>query len=217
MDSSEDVRPPHSGNAVTLRVSGEVDLMTSRNLRQRLHDAAAGSAELVVDLSAVTFMDCAGMRPLLEARRSLGPRLGLRGIPESLARIIRVCDLGSSFTILDAAGTPADDSLPDASAEGDEMGNRREARANDLREAIAHAPVVEQAKGLVMGTHNCSAESAWQLMLDVCRVHRVRVDDLAALLVDDASGTFGEVVDPALLDALRAVLPPAQDVRAPAR
>jgi anti-sigma B factor antagonist len=89
----------------TLHLSGEVDLLIAPVLRRRLHAAAAawGAGEVVVDLSAVTFMDCAGMGPLLEARTYLDGRLRLRGLPESLVRILQVCDLRSTFTILDAA------------------------------------------------------------------------------------------------------------------
>jgi hypothetical protein len=80
---------------------------------------------------------------------------------------------------------------------------------------VANAAVVEQAKGLLMGTLECDADDAWQLLLSICRAYRVRVGDLAAVLVGDADGTFDGIADPPLMAALRAVLPPAHVARAP--
>ncbi|MFE9610240.1 STAS domain-containing protein [Streptomyces sp. NPDC006012] len=59
----------HGGWAV-LRVSGELDLVTSPVLRQRVHDAVAeGQRQLVVDLSDVFFCDSSGVGVLIGSRR----------------------------------------------------------------------------------------------------------------------------------------------------
>lgn len=53
-----------------LRVSGELDLVTSPVLRQRVHDVVAqGHHDLVVDLSDVFFCDSSGVGVLIAARR----------------------------------------------------------------------------------------------------------------------------------------------------
>ncbi|GGW66601.1 anti-sigma factor antagonist [Streptomyces lucensis JCM 4490] len=53
-----------------LQVSGELDLLTSPMLRQRVHDAVAeGHHSLVVDLSDVFFCDSSGVGVLVAARR----------------------------------------------------------------------------------------------------------------------------------------------------
>ncbi|MEU6666461.1 STAS domain-containing protein [Streptomyces sp. NPDC046727] len=58
------------GEWAVLRVSGELDLMTSPVLRQRVHDVvAAGHHRLVVDLSDVFFCDSSGVGVLIAARR----------------------------------------------------------------------------------------------------------------------------------------------------
>ncbi|GAA2224939.1 STAS domain-containing protein [Streptomyces nogalater] len=58
------------GQWAVLRVSGELDLMTSPVLRQRVHDAVAeGHHSLVVDLSDVFFCDSSGVGVLVAARR----------------------------------------------------------------------------------------------------------------------------------------------------
>ncbi|MEU3523737.1 STAS domain-containing protein [Streptomyces sp. NPDC038707] len=58
------------GRWAVLRVSGELDLMTSPVLRQCVHDAVAeGHHSLVVDLSDVFFCDSSGVGVLIAARR----------------------------------------------------------------------------------------------------------------------------------------------------
>ncbi|MFI6354344.1 STAS domain-containing protein [Streptomyces sp. NPDC050743] len=58
------------GEWAVLRVSGELDLMTSPVLRQRVHDVVAeGHHSLVVDLSDVFFCDSSGVGVLVAARR----------------------------------------------------------------------------------------------------------------------------------------------------
>ncbi|MFD3313328.1 STAS domain-containing protein [Streptomyces sp. NPDC058656] len=55
-----------------LRVSGEMDLVTSPVLRQRVHDAVAeGRHSLVLDLSGVLFCDSSGVGVLIATRRLL--------------------------------------------------------------------------------------------------------------------------------------------------
>ncbi|MFJ9906754.1 STAS domain-containing protein [Streptomyces sp. NPDC101152] len=58
------------GEWTVLRVSGELDLVTSPVLRQRVHDAVAdGRHSLVLDLSEVFFCDSSGVGVLIAARR----------------------------------------------------------------------------------------------------------------------------------------------------
>lgn len=60
------------GEWAVLRVSGELDLVTSPVLRQRVHDAVAdGRHSLVLDLSEVWFCDSSGVGVLIAARRLL--------------------------------------------------------------------------------------------------------------------------------------------------
>ena len=58
------------GGWTVLRVSGEMDLVTSPVLRQRVHDAVAdGRRSLVLDLSDVLFCDSSGVGVLIATRR----------------------------------------------------------------------------------------------------------------------------------------------------
>ncbi|MGW0822192.1 STAS domain-containing protein [Streptomyces sp. NPDC002845] len=58
------------GQWAVLRVYGEMDLVTSPVLRQRVHEAVAdGRRCLVLDLSAVVFCDSSGVGVLIATRR----------------------------------------------------------------------------------------------------------------------------------------------------
>ncbi|MFJ5264362.1 STAS domain-containing protein [Streptomyces sp. NPDC088387] len=60
------------GEWAVLQVSGELDLVTSPVLRQRVHDAVAeGRHCVVVDLSDVVFCDSSGVGVLIATRRLL--------------------------------------------------------------------------------------------------------------------------------------------------
>ncbi|NGO14300.1 STAS domain-containing protein [Streptomyces sp. HC44] len=58
------------GGWAVLQVSGEMDLVTSPVLRQRVHDAVAeGRRSVVLDLSDVLFCDSSGVGVLIATRR----------------------------------------------------------------------------------------------------------------------------------------------------
>lgn len=58
------------GEWAVLQVSGELDLVTSPVLRQRVHDVVAeGRHSLVLDLSEVLFCDSSGVGVLIGSRR----------------------------------------------------------------------------------------------------------------------------------------------------
>ncbi|MGY0024766.1 STAS domain-containing protein [Streptomyces sp. cg35] len=58
------------GDWAVVRVSGEMDLVTSPALRQQVHEAVAdGRRSLVLDLSDVLFCDSSGVGVLIASRR----------------------------------------------------------------------------------------------------------------------------------------------------
>ncbi|AKH82983.1 metal ABC transporter ATPase [Streptomyces sp. CNQ-509] len=66
------VTTDNRGDWYVLWVCGELDLVTSPRVRQRVHDAVAeGRRRLVLDLSAVRFCDSSGVGVLIAARRLL--------------------------------------------------------------------------------------------------------------------------------------------------
>lgn len=95
--STDPVRPPP---ATVLRASREMDLATAPGLQAQLRSQAQGSGNVVVDLSAVTFMDCSALSPLLEARARLGRRLWLQGPSPPVTRLLELTGLLPSFPLV---------------------------------------------------------------------------------------------------------------------
>lgn len=84
-----------------------------------------------------------------------------------------------------------------------------EARAKDLREVIRGRVVIEQAKGLLMGTHRCDADRAWQLLAHASADFDVPVQDLALALTEAAAGQVDAPIGIATATALRAAMSPS--------
>lgn len=64
-----------NGDAVVVRLAGELDLSNAPTVREALAGALGrGSPRLVVDLSDVTFIDSTALGVLVEARRKLPNR-----------------------------------------------------------------------------------------------------------------------------------------------
>ncbi|MEV6497554.1 STAS domain-containing protein [Streptomyces prunicolor] len=82
---------------------GEIDLLTARPLSERLDTQTADSCpDLVLDLRAVSFIDCAGLGVLCRARNRTAARRGrLRLVTgdTGLLRILRHAQLGGVFEI----------------------------------------------------------------------------------------------------------------------
>ncbi|WP_171171907.1 STAS domain-containing protein [Streptomyces sp. I05A-00742] len=95
-----------AGGAVTIELSGEIDILAEQELGPRL-EALSGHhrADLVIDLRAVTFLDASGLRLLLRVRNRVargGGRLRVvRGGPR-VSKVIRIVRLEPAFSWLDA-------------------------------------------------------------------------------------------------------------------
>ncbi|MEU8927995.1 STAS domain-containing protein [Kitasatospora sp. NPDC048545] len=79
-----------------VRAGGEIDLDTAPYLRRALAAALESHREVVLDLSEVTFMDCAGLSALVRARNQAdrcGGRLILRGAGRSVVRLLKLTGL----------------------------------------------------------------------------------------------------------------------------
>jgi anti-sigma B factor antagonist len=86
---------------VTVTISGEIDIATSRAMRDALA-TGPGPAHLEVDLSAVTFMDASGIGVLLAARQQAvdgGGSLTVRAPSEAVLRLTGVLGLDELLAI----------------------------------------------------------------------------------------------------------------------
>lgn len=88
-----------SGQSPATRMAGEYDVTTVRELSVMFSSAiAADDADLVVDLSEVSFMDAATISVIIRARTflgALGRMLWLRDPSRCARRLLTVCGLDS--------------------------------------------------------------------------------------------------------------------------
>jgi anti-anti-sigma factor len=92
--------------AAWVRVTGELDLATSPDFRQTVGEAQRAVRLVVLDLRELYFIDCSGVRVILDAaldsRRSGGRLLIVRG-PSQVDRVLTLTKVGRHVTIFDVA------------------------------------------------------------------------------------------------------------------
>ena len=106
-------------DAVFVTLVGELDLASAPLADARLRDASTDADLVALDLSALSFMDCAGLRVLLAAdarQRNTGGRLV---IVSSSRQVQRLLDLAGVSARLDIVRKPSEtsrarDDLPSA-------------------------------------------------------------------------------------------------------
>ncbi|MFD6892812.1 STAS domain-containing protein [Streptomyces sp. NPDC059957] len=97
--------PPPAGEAVVVRLSGEMDLSRVGEVRALLLEAATragGRADIVVDLSGLTFCDSAGLNLLLRARLQAvesGRTLRLAAPNAQMLRLLEITGALSLFPV----------------------------------------------------------------------------------------------------------------------
>jgi anti-anti-sigma factor len=93
-----------SEDASVLVASGELDIAARGRLLEATSKAAESSRDVILDMSAVTFMDCSALSALLQSRKSLGQRGGiltLRSPHRSVLYLLQLTSLENAFPIVD--------------------------------------------------------------------------------------------------------------------
>ena len=96
------VRTRFSGAAATVIASGELDVCTGHVLRQALTEVLEQRPErLVLDLTDVTFIDCAAARVLDAAGRALpgGRKAVIRRPSRAVRRVLELTGIAAGFWI----------------------------------------------------------------------------------------------------------------------
>ena len=188
-----------SSDRSVVRIVGEIDLDTAPRLRRVLERAAPDpGGDLLVDLSGVTFMDCSGLAPLLEAKNRLKSRLTLTGVPQRVLELLRLTGLQAVFGVIDEIAPLS----PEAPLELLEL----EEQAAGRRATASGRSRIDQAKGLVMATRGCDAETAWQMLFQASREQDIQVHDLADALVRAAAGRDTGQSGGAMMTAVQVVM-----------
>ena len=113
MSTAADVAVERQGDALVVRLRGEVDMTNAAFVREELTSAVPNDARvLVVDLSETRYLDSAAIEVLFELSRRLGRRrqeLALVVPPESpLRRLLAVCDVGSVASVHESLARACD-------------------------------------------------------------------------------------------------------------
>jgi anti-sigma B factor antagonist len=91
-------------DAVWVRVVGELDVATAPRLAQTLRSAELCARGLVLDLRELTFMDCGGMRVIVNASvraRQAGCRLVIVRGPSLVDRVFKLTAAAAALEIID--------------------------------------------------------------------------------------------------------------------
>ena len=89
---------------IIIALKGDIDLESSPAARELLLDSVAGEKNLLVDLSAVTYIDSSGVASLVEAlkaSRENGTRFALAAASEPARRVLELARLDKVFTMYD--------------------------------------------------------------------------------------------------------------------
>ena len=90
--------------ATVVAFEGDVDLESSPEARRILLDCLGRTSSLLVDLSAVTYIDSSGIASLVESfqnARKAGRRFALVAVSGSVLSVLRLSRLDKVFTIYD--------------------------------------------------------------------------------------------------------------------
>jgi anti-sigma B factor antagonist len=95
------------GDRATIQVGGEIDLATGPQLQAVLVELVdRGFYQLIVDLAQVTFLDCAGIRVLVDALRRVHQDGGSLRLVRPTRRVERVLALTGMTTVFPIDASP---------------------------------------------------------------------------------------------------------------
>jgi len=106
MQSNFAVHTHITGRAITLTLSGELDLVSSPALDRAIGEQAESDVELVVvDLRGLEFMDSTGLHAVLRIHHDaheLGRRFAVIRGPDQVQRLFELTGLTETLTIVDS-------------------------------------------------------------------------------------------------------------------
>ena len=98
MDIKVEEQPPFK----VVRLSGDVDLHTSPKAREAILACLKQKSPLLVELSAVTYMDSSGVASLVEGyqtAKKLGLEFGLVAVAQAAMNVLKLARLDKVFPI----------------------------------------------------------------------------------------------------------------------
>ena len=106
MSQADTIRPTETPSIGIARIAGPINIDHARKTRRMLLASLASRDNLLVDMSAVTAIDSAGVASLVEAHntaRKNGKAFALFHVGYPVMQVLRLSRLDKAFTILSGA------------------------------------------------------------------------------------------------------------------
>ncbi|CAM5724895.1 ANTAR domain-containing protein [Streptomyces fumanus] len=169
-------------------------------LAETLAGLPAGLARIDLDMARVEFMDAAGLH-FLDLLSGHGHR---QSVPVTAVNWNR-----QPRRVLELAGLDPEDPLhtppPRMPAPRAERVHVLEAEVEQLRQAIASRPVIDQARGVLMALHAVTPDEAWHILRETSQLSNTKLRTVAETLTASA-GSGGPPPPPEIRAALRTAL-----------
>lgn len=157
---------------------GELVRGGARILAAKLTELPAGTARVDADMSGVSFMDTAGLE-FLEVLREHGRR---RSVPVTATRWT-----GQPRRVLELAGLDPTDPLLRPALGQEERLHLLQEEVEQLRQALASRPVIDQARGILMATYGCTSDEAWHILREASQLSNTKLRTVAESVTASAA------------------------------
>ncbi|MEU0024492.1 ANTAR domain-containing protein [Streptomyces sp. NPDC006335] len=166
-----------------------------------------GVGRVDLDMAGVAFMDTAGLR-FLEVLDTYARRRGVRvsatGWTDQPRRVLETAGLDPDDP-LHGPGTRREPVPAVVVRERTRQLDELRTEVEQLRQAILTRPVIDQARGVLMATHACSSDQAWNVLREASQLSNTKLRKVAAVVTAGAGGG-GPVPSPELRQALRTAI-----------
>ncbi|MFH9005022.1 ANTAR domain-containing protein [Streptomyces afghaniensis] len=213
-----------TGGLNTLVISGRVDAERAEltpcgelvhgcaeTLARTLAELPPTITRVDLDMGGVHFMDTAGLQFLDVLGDFARQRFVTVTTTNWNGQPRRILELAGLDTADPLRATPHPDpepgrqSAPAPSAVALERAERLhvlQEEVEQLRQAIASRPVIDQARGILMATHGCTSDEAWHILRETSQLSNTKLRDVAAAVTASAKPD-GPRPSPALREALQ--------------
>ncbi|MEJ1196238.1 MULTISPECIES: ANTAR domain-containing protein [unclassified Streptomyces] len=187
----------HAGRAL-LVPRGELVHGCADILAEALAALPADVDRVDLDMSDVRFMDTAGLQFLDQ----LGGYSHRQAVPATVTnwhgqplRILELAGLDTTDPLQATAHRPepepepepGPESAPSAAPTGPaERLHVLQEEVDQLRQAIASRPVIDQARGVLMALHACTSEEAWHILREASQLSNTKLRTVAAAVTASA-------------------------------
>ncbi|WP_077795922.1 ANTAR domain-containing response regulator [Streptomyces sp. JHA26] len=173
-------------------------------------DALPAEVERIdLDMGGVVFMDTAGLQ-FLELLRGHGEQWSVPVTARNwTGQPRRVLELLGPDAAAPPRGTPRPPAQEPArsavAAERSERLRVLQEEVEQLRQAIASRPVIDQARGVLMALHGCTPDEAWHILREASQLSNTKLRTVAAAVTAGTRGD-GPPPPPEVRAALRTAL-----------